>query len=399
MISWLTLPKVVVMVGRPSAEAPLGIRMPGMEPLGEPKPLGKTEGPGDPPEVGKPEIPGADTPEALETKRPEPLGAGRIEAPDIGITTRTPENGVPVGRPKASVGLISVVIVNPMLPDSTVIVGKPETPGVGRPEAPGAGGPEIPVAGSTTRTPENGVPVGLPAASVGVIRVVTVNETVPEVLVTVGRPEAPDTGGPERPVAGSTTRTPENGVPVGLPAVSVGVIRVVTVKPMVPEVLVTVGKLEAPAVGTNTMTALNGKPVVKPAAFVAGTRPMVVKKELPAVEVIVGKPGTALVGTTTMTPEIGAPVGIPAEFVRVIRSVVVKKALPDVEVTVGMLAAPDKGATTITPVIGAPVGMPAEFVGVISPVVVKGEAKLLANEVMVGKTATLDEGANTITPV
>lgn len=110
-------------------------------------------------------------------------------------------------------------------------------------------------------------------------------------------------------VDGTKTMTPVNGVPRVLPAESVGVIRPVVVKALVPEIEVTVGRFDALRPGAEAVGAPLGR--------------------------ISEAPGT-VDGTNTMTPEKGVPT-LPAESVGVMRPVLVNKLLPPTEVIVGRL--------------------------------------------------------------
>lgn len=84
--------------------------------------------------------------------------------------------------------------------------------------APGAGAPLPlgPVVGTITMTPLYGVPITLPAESVGVISPVVVNAELPVVEVTVGKP-VPEAG-ETNAVPGGGTSTPGGGVLLPLAA-------------------------------------------------------------------------------------------------------------------------------------------------------------------------------------
>lgn len=251
--------------------------------------------------------------------------------------------------------------------------------------------PAAPVEGTKTMTPGYGVPVAMPAESVGVMRPVEVKSAVPTVDVIVGRlaPDAPPA------VGGTKTMTPLNGEPVGRPESSVGVMMPVEVKAALPTVVIVGRPTPAPVDGTRTMTPLYGVPVGLPAALVGVIRPVLVTGEtrLPATEVIVGRPpgleaAEAVGGSKTTTPLNGVPVG------GVIRPVLVngETTLPTIEVIVGRpapleTAAAVDGSKTRTPLNGAPDG------GVIRPVDVIGPDSDGANEVIVGRAGPVERAA------
>lgn len=95
------------------------------------------------------------------------------------------------------------------------------TPGDGELLPPGAGAPLPlgPVVGTTTITPVYGVPIALPAESVGVISPVVVNAELPVVEVTVGKPVPnAEEAGETNAVPGGGTSTPGGGVLLPLAA-------------------------------------------------------------------------------------------------------------------------------------------------------------------------------------
>lgn len=393
------LAAIEVIVGRPNADAPLGSRPPvggtnTMTPLnGAPTLPAELVG------VMRPvEVNGEATLAAIEVivGRPDAEAPPRPVAAVGGTKTMTPAKGEPVTLPAESVGVIRPVDVKAEATVATTEVI------VGRPNADPPLGTMAPVGGTNTMTPANGEPVTLPAELVGVIRPVDVKgeATLATTEVIVGRPDAdgpPGTRadaplGTRPPVGGTKTITPLNGVPSALPAEFVGVIRPVDVngEAILAAIEVIVGRpdaADAPPGGTKTINPLYGVPIALPAASVGVMRPADVKGEvmLPTVEVTSGKlaPGAPLGrpvgGTKTMTPLNGAPVGgvmmpveVKGETTLLATEVMVGKPGTDVPAAVG-------GSKTMTPLNGVPVG------GVMRPVEVKGETALLAMEVIVGK--------------